>query len=123
MYIVLENNEVIGIAEQPNPDFLSVIVPNDYIVRTRGGIVNEGIVTVIPGTIVSNSEITRLQNLHTDKTNRKVKIDTDITSFVGRNVSTLNATEKIALLSLVLYKLGVIDAVGVVQNYENWFEI
>lgn len=119
-YIILNGNETVGFAQNPQEGLTSIPVPDDYVARARGAVVVGDVVTVIPGDIISAQEISRLNSLHTDKINRTSKITTDVNAFVGRNVSSLSSTEKIALLTLVLYKLGVLDASGVVQAYSNW---
>lgn len=116
--------EIVGNGNVVPEGCIQVLAPDSFEYAPKQWIVDpDGQIAEIPGTILTEEQLTSLPAAVNDQAGRQQKIQDEINALVGASVVTMTDAQRWKLLAVVLYKLGVINASGIVQPVDKWLEV
>lgn len=122
LIVDLQTYEIVGVGDAIPENHIQVLAPDSFeFVPTQW--IYDQVMHKIPGTILTEKQITDLPITVTDQASRIQKIRDEISALVGLNVISMTDVQRWKLLAIVLYKLGVINSNGIVQPFNEWLDI
>lgn len=122
LIVDIQTHEIIGVGNFIPSGSIEVLAPDNFEFITTQWIYDTNIHR-IPGTILTEEQISKLPIIVADQISRLQKIQDETNILVGLNVISMTDAQRWKLLAIVLYKLGVINSNGVVQPFNEWLDI
>lgn len=122
LIVDIQTHEIIGVGNFIPSGSIEVLAPDNFEFITTQWIYDTNIHR-IPGTILTEEQISKLPIIVEDQISRLQKIQDETNILVGLNVISMTDAQRWKLLAIVLYKLGVINSNGVVQPFNEWLDI